>query len=391
ATRAAIRGADLVLVVVGTDSGSASENKDRTTLAMPGNYGSLINQVSALGNPRTALVIQANGPVQVDDVQARFPAILFSGYNGQSQGAALADVVFGAQNPDGHLNFTWYRDDAQLPPMTSYGLDPASTGGLGRTYQHFTGVPTYPFGYGRSYTTFRISAVTADRTSVTADGTVAIDLDVTNTGHRGGTTVPQLYVSTPGAGSGGVPRARLAGFQKTTVLRPGQTQHVTFRVKISDLARWDTTRSREVVTDGTYRFQVGTDASSILARADVSVTGALTPQVRYVTVQPEAVTYQPGQAVDLTGRNRWLADDTAVSEQPDRDLTVHADGVVEAAGDDQSFTDLTKARVAYSTSDPGVLSVDGQGLVRAVREGVATVTVTVEGVSGHAVIAVRAR
>src|SRR5262245_54113327 len=115
---------------VGTDLGNAAEDRDRPTLAMPGNYRSLIDQVNALGNPRTALVIQSAGPVAISQVQAKVPAIVFSGYNGQSQGAALADVLFGAQNPDGHLNFTWYKDDSQLPPMLNYGLDPASTGGL---------------------------------------------------------------------------------------------------------------------------------------------------------------------------------------------------------------------------------------------------------------------
>jgi beta-glucosidase len=64
ATKAAIQDADLVVVFAGTNSANASEGKDRTTLAMPGNYDSLIDQVSALGNPRTALVIQSNGPVK---------------------------------------------------------------------------------------------------------------------------------------------------------------------------------------------------------------------------------------------------------------------------------------------------------------------------------------
>jgi beta-glucosidase len=327
--------------------------------------------------------------VKVDDVQAKVPAILFSGYNGQSQGAALADVLFGKQNPDGHLNFTWYKDDSQLPPMMNYGLNAVSTGGLGRTYQYFTGAPTYPFGYGLNYTTFSISNVTADRHSVSADGTVAINLNVKNTGRRSGTTVAQLYVSTPGAGHGDVPLARLAGFQKTKVLRPGQTQHVTLRVKISDLALWDTSHSREAVTDGTYQFQVGTDASSILARKQVTVTGALTPHVQSVTVQPEAVAYRAGQTIDLTGKNQWLADDTTVSEQPDRDMSIHADHVVEAVDNNQSFVDLKTTHVTYTSSNPGVASVDANGLVRAIKDGVTTITVTVNGVRGSAVIDVQ--
>ena len=84
---------------------------------------------------------------------------MFSGYNGESQGTALAQVLFGEQNPSGHLDFTWYADDSQLPPMDNYGLTPSQTGGLGRTYMYFTGTPTYPFGYGLSYSRFAYSHV----------------------------------------------------------------------------------------------------------------------------------------------------------------------------------------------------------------------------------------
>ncbi|GAA5191231.1 glycoside hydrolase family 3 C-terminal domain-containing protein [Rugosimonospora acidiphila] len=389
ATKAAIQDADLVLEFVGTNTSNASEGKDRATLAMPGNYDSLVDQVAALGNPRTALVIQSDGPVVLGDIQAKVPAILFSGYNGQAQGAAISDVLFGKQNPDGHLNFTWYQDDSQLPSMMNYGLDAASTGGLGRTYQYFTGTPTYPFGYGLSYTQFGISAVSVDKKSVSANGTVTATMTVKNTGQTAGATVVQLYATTPGAGTADVPQERLAGFQKTNNLAPGESQKLTLSVDISDLALWDTANSRESVPDGTYQFRVGTDASSFVAEQDVTVTGAPEAKVQYVTVQPESVVYQAGQTFDLTGRNQWLADDTKASEEPDRDLTITADNIVEAVDNDQSFVDLSTAKVKYSSSDPTVASVDRNGLVRAIKNGVATITVTVNGVSGSAPIVVQ--
>src|SRR5438445_7251097 len=106
---------------------------------MPGDYDSLINQTAALGNPKMALVIQSGGPVKISDVQGEVPAVLFSGYNGESQGTALADVLLGKQNPSGHLNFTWYADDSQLPTMSNYGLTTGETGGIGRVYQYLNG------------------------------------------------------------------------------------------------------------------------------------------------------------------------------------------------------------------------------------------------------------
>jgi beta-glucosidase-like glycosyl hydrolase len=376
ATKAAVRAADLVVVVAGTDMEVAREGRDRPNIAMPGNYNSLIDQVAALGNPRTTLALQAMGPVTFD--QSKVPAIVFSGYNGQSQGTALANVLFGRQNPDGHLNFTWYRDDSQLPAMQNYRLNAAGTGGLGRTYQYFTGTPAYPFGFGLSYSTFRFSNVVADRTTGSPNDTVNVGLDVTNTGQRAGTTVAQLYAATPGAGTGDVPLQRLAAFQKTRVLNPGETQRLVLPVKIRDLAQWDTANKREAVPAGTYQFRVGTNAASILARNDVRVSGTLTPQVKHVTVQPENVVYRPGESLDLKGRNRWLATGTDVT----------ADHVVEAVNDDQTFVDLGRAQVTYRSSNPAVASVDANGVVRAIKDGAATITATVNGVSGSAPILV---
>ena len=388
-TAADIKSADLVVVFVGTTTNNTNEGLDRGNLNMPGNYSSLIDQVTALGNPRTALAIQSDGPVKIDDVQGRFPAVVFSSYNGESQGSALADVLFGKQNPSGHLDFTWYKDASQLPAMSNYGLTPDATGGLGRTYQYFTGTPTYPFGYGLSYSTFAYSHITADRTSVSADGTVKVGFDVKNTGSTPGATVAQLYAATPFSVPGvELPKERLAGFAKTRVLQPGASEHITIQVKVSDLALWDSKAAKDVVYDGPYQFQVGPDASTVAGSAAVKVHGAWTPKVQTVTVQPENVEYAAGETLDLTGKNRWIKDDTTAANEPDRNMAVQADHVVEAVDNDGSFADLTKAHVRYSSSDPSVATVSDKGIVTAVGNGVATINVTVDGVTGSVAITV---
>ena len=388
ATKADIASADAVVVFVGTDMDLASEGTDRTSIAMPGNYGSLMDQVAAIGNPRTALVIQSAGPVQLGDRQGKFPAVVFSGYNGESQGAALANVLFGAKNPDGHLNFTWYADDSQLPEMGNYGLAPADTGGLGRTYQYFTGTPSYPFGYGLSYSNFAYSDIAADTRSVDANGTVRVGLTVKNTGATAGSTVAQLYAATPFTAPGlTLPKQRLAGFQKTRVLKPGESQHIELRVPVASLAVWDQSASKSVVPGGTYAFGVGASAADLRGTANVAVTGALKPKVKEVTVQPGQVRFQAGQTLDLTGRNPWIKDDTDPAKE-NRNLSVTADHIVEAANDDGSFVDLTKTRVTYCSSDPRVATVSPNGLVTAVGDGVATITATVNGVSGSTPVVV---
>ena len=383
-TLAAAKTADLVLVVVGTDTNVATEEKDRPTIALPGDYHSLIDQIAAVGNHRMALAIQAGGPVAIDDVAGQFPAIVFSGYNGESQGTALADVLLGRQNPSGHLNFTWYKDDSQLPDLKNYGLTPSQTGGLGRTYQYFTGTPSYPFGYGLSYTTFGYSHVHTDPPVAHADGEVTVHLDVTNTGSTAGATVAQVYAAAgftvPGVE---LPQERLVGFQKTRVLRPGETQHVDVPVSIRDLAAWDDTQRHEAVRAGAYEFRVGADAAHPAGASTVTVTGALTPRTRYVTVQPDQVVFAPGQTFDLTGRNPWIADDTAQADQH-----TPADRVVEAVNDDQSFVDLAHAKVSYRSSDPRVATVSPTGQLTALGTGTATISVTVNGVTGSTPVVV---
>ncbi len=395
-TQAEIKNADLVIVFVGTDESIASEIRqhsslivpkiDRTTIGMPGNYSSLISQVAALGNPRVALVIQSDGPMNIDSVQGDFPAILFSAYNGESQGTALADVLFGRQNPSGHLDFTWYRDDSQLPSIENYGLTPSQTGGLGRTYMYFTGTPTYSFGYGLSYSTFKYSDIQMAPGATTPDGTVQVDFNVTNTGAVPGATVAQLYVAPPSIPGVELPAERLEGFQKTGVLAPEQTQHITLAVNMSDLSQWDESQLKQVVYDGTYKFMVGADSSDITGSGPVTVQGTLTPKIQYVTVQPDKVIFQPGDTLDLTGKNPWIQNDTNPAlEQPH----ATADNIVEAVNNDESFVNLSGANVTYSTSNPNVATVSPAGLLTAVAAGVATISATVNGVTGSTPIVVQ--
>jgi hypothetical protein len=216
---------------------------------------------------------------------------------------------------------------------------------------------------------------------------VHVSFDVTNTGSAAGATVAQLYAAPKFTVSGvQLPQEQLEGFQKTSVLAPGQSQSITLSVKVSALSQWDENGLKQVVYDGPYQFQVGPDSATVAGSGTVTVHGAITPQVQSVTVQPDQVVFAPGDTLNLTGKNPWIAPDTnSTLEQPH----ASASNIVEAVNNDQSFVDLSSARVSYSSSDPAVASVDSGGLVRAVKDGVATITVTVNGVSGSVPIVVR--
>ena len=101
------------------------------------------------------------------------------------------------------------------------------------------------------------------------------------------------------------------------MLGSGQTQHITLTVPISNLSRWDEKLRKQVVVDGAYQFKVGLDSAHIFGSQLVEIAGSLTPGVSYVTVEPDQVIFQPGETLDLSGRNPWIANDTQKgSEQP---------------------------------------------------------------------------
>ena len=131
------------------DPGEGREGRDRESLDL--SQEELIKQVYA-ANPKTVVVLVSSFPYAINWTQQNVPAILHIAHAAQEQGTAIADVLFGDYNPAGRLNQTWPKSLDQLPPMMDYDIR------HGRTYMYFKGEPLYPFGYGLSYTTFRVLA-----------------------------------------------------------------------------------------------------------------------------------------------------------------------------------------------------------------------------------------
>ena len=220
------------------------------------------------------------------------PAILWSSYNGQRQGEALADVLLGTYNPSGRLPETFYQSVDQLPPTNSYAIRPV--GRTGRTYMYFNGPVSYPFGYGLSYTTFGFSNLHVSNTSPSADDTIQVSVDVTNTGSRDGNEIVQMYVNTPDADpSLERPLKRLEGFQKV-FLAAGQTKTVTLPIKIADLAFYNEADERFEVDQGAYGIQISTSSRGRRhpAADTIDVHGALTQKPSVVTARPRVMTHR---------------------------------------------------------------------------------------------------
>lgn len=216
-------------------------------------------------NQKIVVSLVAGSAVTVEEWQQEVPAIIETFYNGMEGGHALARILFGEVNPSGKLPFTVPKAESDLPPFNSY--DTAVTYGYYHGYTLFDKEkkePRYPFGFGLSYSSFRISDLQTcnvlKNSPFTTGDTVCFSVKLKNTGPKVGAEVVQLYVgftdTFPWDDDIGSPVKLLHGFKKV-YLPPNQEQTVEFAVAISDLANYHTATKSWVVQKGKYEVLVG--------------------------------------------------------------------------------------------------------------------------------------
>jgi beta-glucosidase len=243
-----------------TVASDGREGRDRESITLE--QEQLVKQVFAV-NPKTIVVLISSFPFAINWSQEHVPAILHMAHSSQDEGTAIAKVLFGDYNPAGRLVTTWPKSIDQLPPMMDYDIR------HGRTYMYFKGEPLYPFGYGLSYTTFRYSNIKTSSTKLPADGTANVSVDVTNTGHRAGDEVVQLYVQHPHS-KVERPREELKGFRRVSIA-PNETKTVEIPLKASTLAYWDEKAGALKVEAEPLKLLVGSSSSDIKLTTTVRV------------------------------------------------------------------------------------------------------------------------
>ncbi len=198
---------------------------DRTSILLPEVQTKCMQALQKTGKPLVFVLCTGSAIAMPWEAQ-NIPAIVNAWYGGQSAGTALADVLFGDDNPAGRLPVTFYKSDADLPAFSNYNME-------GRTYRYFKGDVLYPFGFGLSYTSFTYSNL---KTSVSlAKGkTASVSVTITNTGNLPGDEVLQLYVS-HNAKQLRVPLRSLKGFRRIH-LKAGEEQVVHFTLTAEDLS-----------------------------------------------------------------------------------------------------------------------------------------------------------
>lgn len=188
--------------------------------------------------------------------EIRIDAVLFYGQGGMEGGNALADILTGKVNPSGRLTDTWGCRYEDYPSADTFGhrngnLDNEEYAeGIYVGYRWFDKqniTPRYPFGYGLSYTTF------TEQVEEVISGSIAVT--VTNTGDYAGKQVLQLYIRKP-EGKLDHEKRSLAGFAKTKLLAPGESQTLQIPYQLADIASFDESRSAFILEGGMYEIHL---------------------------------------------------------------------------------------------------------------------------------------
>lgn len=272
---AAAENAEIALVFAGRNGEWDSEGYDLPDITLPGRQDELIAKVAA-ANPKTIVVLQTGGPVEMPWLDA-VAGVICAWYPGQEAGNSIADVLLGKANPGGKLPQTFPRkwadnptagNDAEIYPGRDGKVRYAEDLMVGyRHYDRNAVAPLFPFGFGLSYTRFALSDLAIEDTDFEETGAVTVTVKLSNLGEMAGTEVVQLYVADPEASVVRPPK-ELRAFRKVA-LKPGETQSVTLTLDARAFAFFDTDAHLWRLEAGRFDLLVGTSS------ADIALMGAV--------------------------------------------------------------------------------------------------------------------
>ncbi|TVY71516.1 putative beta-glucosidase I, partial [Lachnellula suecica] len=254
---------DQVVLCVGLNLDWEQEGHDRPHMDLPEHTDDLVAAVAA-ANPRTVVVVQSGTPVTMP-WEKDVAAVVHAWYGGNETGNAIADVLFGDVNPSGKLSLSFPKLVEDNPAYLSYRSE------RGRVlygedvyvgYRYYESVKRaalYPFGWGLSYTSFKLSTL-----QVSVDdkaGSLVVGLDIENTGSVDGAEVVQVYIAQQSPSIRRLVK-ELKGFKKVVVGK-GQSKRVEVVIeKKYATSFWDEERDQWVEESGTYDVLVGNSSAS---------------------------------------------------------------------------------------------------------------------------------
>ena len=271
-TRDRVRDADVVIAVVGYTSADEGEGQvaagDRTSLALPDDDVAMLQEAATLSARVITVVVAGSSFVTEgwgDDVEA----IVVAWYAGARGGDAIASLLFGDENFTGRLPISFAARDADLPPFDN--VSEQVTYGALHGYRHLRHQETpalYPFGFGRSYTTFAHSEVQASVEEDDSGAVLEVSAVIENTGDMQGRDTLQVFVAPPENDALGHGTPSLRGFVQVA-LEPAGSAKVVMQIPVDDLRIFDVDADAWRLLPGDYTVFVGSDAETFDAELRV--------------------------------------------------------------------------------------------------------------------------
>ncbi len=265
--------ADVVVLFTGLPDRYESEGYDRTHLELPLNHQHLIKELAAVQS--NLVVVLSNGSPVTMPWLDQTSAILEGYLGGQAGGGAVADLLFGEINPSGKLPETFPVKLSDNPSFLNFpgeGDRVEYREGIFVGYRYYDTKqmePLFPFGYGLSYTSFAYDELKVDRTAITDQDTVNVQVNVRNTGSCAGQEIVQLYVHDPES----IvirPEQELKGFAKVA-LEPGESKTVSFTLDKRAFAYYNTELHDWHVESGEYVLRIGASSRDIRLEQTIQV------------------------------------------------------------------------------------------------------------------------
>jgi len=301
--------ADAALITIGRNAGEGADRKVENDYHLTDAEKALISSVSTAFHAKgkkVIVVLNIGGVIEVASWRDSVDGILLAWQPGLEAGNAIADVLSGKVDPSGKLATTFAMDYTDEPtiknfPGKEFPLPPGQKPNMmmGRpsevTYEEgiyvgyryfdaFKVKPAYEFGYGLSYTTFKISDVKAS--SKDFNGSISVKVTVKNTGKVAGKEVVQLYLSAP-AQNIDKPEQELKGFAKTGLLAPGQSQFLVFILHAGDLASFYTGKSEWIADAGEYKVKIGASSRDIAKTVSFKLANDIVTEKTHNSLTPQ--------------------------------------------------------------------------------------------------------
>ena len=267
--------ADLVIACFGHSSDTEGEASDRT-FELPEVDKKMLASLSGCKKPVIGIV-NAGGNIEMQKWEPSLKGLIWGFYGGQEAGTAIGEALFGKVNPSGKLPMTFEKKWEDNPAYKSYH-DPdkdkhvAYTEGIFigyRGYDKLKREVQYPFGYGLSYTTFKLSNIVVSKPN--ADGTVEVTCRFANPGKRDGAQGIQAYVGKAENSPVERPEKELRKFEKI-FLKAGESTTVKMTLPKESFMYFNVNRTQFVTDPGIYNIMLGFSSRDIKAQKNIQYT-----------------------------------------------------------------------------------------------------------------------